>query len=947
MSRWSRVIVFLASIILICGPSAAESPTCQAPVLKSPPVGANIFTEDQEMVLSSLLHQKLEQDVVMIEDESLTGELKRVGDRLLQALPKTNLRFHYYIIDIPIANALSEAGGNIYFSRKMIASFRSEDELAAVMAHEMGHIVTHQSAIEISREMKAVLGTSQLTDADDVEDKYNQLLDSYRKKPGAFRHRDSEAHDQLNADQVSAFAVAAAGYDVKMMAAFFDRFTENKGKTGNFFTDMFGGTSEEQRRFRDMLKNTKAISADCIGKHSETSDVDFSKWKTAVLAYDGIGHQEKLDGLIARKPLAPPLRAELTKMRVSPDGNYVFAQDTGSIAVMTREDLKPLFRIDAEEARSVQFTADSKAISFYKLDIFTSPRVEVWDIEDKLLRAAYELHIPIGCNQAALSPDAKYFACIYPDAEQSWEGLFFSLRILNTESGETIFEKKQFFGGDRRSVWTHLWGAIFSGEELRVVSMHFSPDSKYLLWGREDQAVAIDVASGTKLNLPNSIKEIMHVDFTFLDGDRIVGPGGKGDKGAVIKFPSGEVLYSNLKMGLAHLDGASRGDYVIVFPLKDYAAGLFDLKKNEYVFGSKVPAIEVYGDEYLHERRDGELEIVNLGSGKPKLQKPLAEGPLGRVVASAASDDLNYVAISGTVRGAVWNVNQGTRVMHLRRFNAVGVDNAGFTFADFPAEGESKKRQFAQVNTAKGTATSFQVDEEGSHEQIGAYLLEAAPTKKGDWGKNVLYQVKSMRSNAVLWSRTFQNGLPRTFVEDDIDSLVFAYDVNNPAGKAAMQGNDELNAKVKALKTRDHAYAIESVDLPTGKTKGVMALDTGKGSFLLRDAFRAGPYIVTTDTHDRVQVFSLDGTRKGRLEAHGAMGTRDGRVLAISVGRGKLAIYDLQAFKKVNELDFALRLAMFRFSSDSSRLLVITRDQKAYYFDTKQLLAGPQVAVSK
>jgi tricorn protease-like protein len=77
------------------------------------------------------------------------------------------------------------------------------------------------------------------------------------------------------------------------------------------------------------------------------------------------------------------------------------------------------------------------------------------------------------------------------------------------------------------------------------------------------------------------------------------------------------------------------------------------------------------------------------------------------------------------------------------------------------------------------------------------------------------------------------------------------------------------------------------------------------------------------------------------------MGTRDGRVLAISVGRGKLAIYDLQAFKKVNELDFASRLAMFRFSSDSSRLLVITRDQKAYYFDTKQLLAGPQVAVSK
>ena len=66
--------------------------------------------------------------------------------------------------------------------------------------------------------------------------------------------------------------------------------------------------------------------------------------------------------------------------------------------------------------------------------------------------------------------------------------------------------------------------------------------------------------------------------------------------------------------------------------------------------------------------------------------------------------------------------------------------------------------------------------------------------------------------------------------------------------------------------------------------------------------------------------------------------------MAVSVGRGKLVIYDLEKFKQIDELDFAMRIAMFRFSADSTRLLVVTRDQKAYYFDIKQFQLAAQVA---
>jgi WD40 repeat protein len=945
MPRWAHFAFILALTLSTDPYSPAQSKPCQAPVLRPLPAGTDLFNEKQEMELAATFHHRLEQDMKLIEDESLTGELQRVGDRLAASFPPTGLKFRYYIYDAPEENAFAVAGGRIYFSRKLIAFFRSEDELASVMAHEMGHIVTHQSAIEISRQMKAVLGITQLSETDDIEDKYNELLDNYKKKPSAFKRRDREDHQQIDADQVAVFAAAAAGYDVKSPASVWDRFNENKGKKGNFLTDLFGGTTEEQRRFRDMLKNSAALAPECIGKHPETTSADFKKWQNAVLAYDGIGHREKLDGMIARKPLTPPLRPELTHLRISPDGKFAIAEDSGSVAVLNREDLKSLFRIDVSEARSVHFTPDSKAVALYSMDLFTSPRVEIWDIADHALRAAYELHFPNGCNQAALSPDASYFACVTPESELSfYNAIMFDLRIVNTDTGEMTYEKKKLFSGDLYSTWFHTLMSALSRDELQVVSMHFSPDSKYLLVGRQDLAMAVEAATGAKLNLPGTIKDIMHEDFDFLDGDRIAGgSGSKGDKGAVVKFPTGEVVYSNLKMGLEHVQAAAKGDYLVMYPLKDYAAGVFDIKRNTFFVGSKKRAIDIYGEEYLLERKDGELARVDISNGKDILKAPLEEGPIGNIVAENASDDLNYVAISGTARGAVWNLDKGTRVMHLRRFNGVGVDDKGFTVADFPVEGESK-RQFAQIDTASGKATSFPAEEDWMHYQHGAYLVEWIPAKKGEWKKNVTCNVKSMRSNLVLWTRAFPNGAPKYFISDDVDSMVLAYDVDDPDGKLEMQVNDELRAKVQALKTREHAYAIESLDLKTGKIDGVAAIDTGKGAFQLRDAFRAGKNLVVADTSDRVQVYGFDGVRKGRMQSHGAAATKDGHLMAVSTGRGKLTIYDLDKFKQTDELDFISRIAMFRFSADGKRLLVVTRDQKAYYFDTTKLRGGDQVA---
>lgn len=943
-----RLFLCLVAVLLFISSLQGQSNPCQAPVLKPLPAGADLFNDEQEMELGAISHRGIEQDMKVIEDEKLVGELRKVGDRISQHLPANGIKFHYYIVDVPEANAFSMAGGYIYFTRKIVASFRSEDELAAVMAHEMGHIVTHQIAITISKQMRNVLGIQQVTDIDDVDSRFNELHDSYGKKPGAFKRTNVEK-EQLDADQVSMYALAAAGYDAHAFPGWWDRFTENKGKTGGFLSDLTGGTTEEQRRFRDMLKNASALQSSCLGKPPEQDAAAFKQWQNDVLAYNGIGHPERLDSLVAKKGLTPPLRSELTTIKISPDGQYILAEDQSAIQILSRKDKKPLFQIETRGARSAQFTRDSKGVTFYSLDIFTEPRVEVWDIAEQQRRSIHELHVIKGCNQAAVSPDGRYFACVSPgDPAYAIAGLPFDLRLINVETGDTILEKRTFFSADAFSALFHLLSAVEHGSELEVGSMRFSPDSKYFLFGRRDTTLAYNMETGEKLNLPGKIKDIMQVDFSFLDNDRMIGvAGGKGDKGAVVKFPSGEVVYSNLAMGLAHVNGVTKGDFAVIYPLKDFAAGLYDLKQNKYIRGfKKSAALDAYEEQVVSERNDGQLVTENAFDGKELATAEISQTPLGSISAAAVSDDLNFVAISGSVRGALWNMNQSKRLLHLRRFDGVAVDNSGMMVADFPEEGEAK-RLFAQIDPVKNFATSFPANEDSLYSQAGPYLIEWKAAQKNEWKKAITFQLESMNNGGVLWKKDFPGGIPPYFFSPETDSLAFVYDVSDAAGKAELNINSTMRQKVDVLKTRAHACGIEVYSLKTGRQIAVIGLDTGKGSYHLRDAFVAGKHLVLADSEGRVQVFDFDGQRIGRFQARTAEASADGHLLATTTGRGKLVIYNLDTMKRADELDFNTYISVVAFSKSGDRLMVVTNDQNVYTFDTRTLGSGDKLTSAK
>src|SRR5688500_20393800 len=120
------------------------------------------------MILGELNHQRMAREHRYLQDEKLLAYAREIGERLVRHMPPTGLKFQFFIIDIPDANAFNTPGGYVFISRKLIAFTKTEDELAGVMAHELGHATVRHAAVDMSDFFKKILGVTQLGDRKEI-----------------------------------------------------------------------------------------------------------------------------------------------------------------------------------------------------------------------------------------------------------------------------------------------------------------------------------------------------------------------------------------------------------------------------------------------------------------------------------------------------------------------------------------------------------------------------------------------------------------------------------------------------------------------------------------------------------------------------------------------------------------------------------------------------------
>jgi len=151
----------------------------------------------------------------------LRAYVNEVGRKLAARTPRQNVNYRFEVLDSPVINAFALPGGYVYVTRGILARMSSEDELAAVLGHELTHVAARHTASQLSRQRMAGFGLGVLSILNpDLARSASGLVDASLALAFLGYSRDLEAQ----ADEFGITYMEEAGYNPRGAAKMFRMF---------------------------------------------------------------------------------------------------------------------------------------------------------------------------------------------------------------------------------------------------------------------------------------------------------------------------------------------------------------------------------------------------------------------------------------------------------------------------------------------------------------------------------------------------------------------------------------------------------------------------------------------------------------------------------------------------------------------------------------------------
>lgn len=118
-----------------------------------------------------------------VEDAELQARLERIGARVAATANMPASAWEFVVFDSPEVNAFVLPGGKVGFFRGLMESAASDDEIAAVVGHEVAHVTARHAAERMSQQVALQVGVSLAAAA--LSEEYGQNADAIAGALGA------------------------------------------------------------------------------------------------------------------------------------------------------------------------------------------------------------------------------------------------------------------------------------------------------------------------------------------------------------------------------------------------------------------------------------------------------------------------------------------------------------------------------------------------------------------------------------------------------------------------------------------------------------------------------------------------------------------------------------------------------------------------------------------
>ena len=116
------------------------------------------MSEEQEVSEGAKAHQQVLKEYSVYDNKPVQDYVNALGQRLAAQSHRSNLQWHFTVLDSPEINAFALPGGYVYVTRGIMAYMEDEADLAGVMGHEIGHVTARHGAQRATSQQHAGLG---------------------------------------------------------------------------------------------------------------------------------------------------------------------------------------------------------------------------------------------------------------------------------------------------------------------------------------------------------------------------------------------------------------------------------------------------------------------------------------------------------------------------------------------------------------------------------------------------------------------------------------------------------------------------------------------------------------------------------------------------------------------------------------------------------------------
>lgn len=163
-----------------------------------------------------------------LDDAVVQRRLAQIGQRVVDAARTPN-DWEFVVFDSPEINAFVLPGGKVGFFRGLVDQANSDDEIAAVMGHEIGHVAARHAAERMSQQLALEFGVSLAAAA--LSEEYGRHAESIAGALGAGALYGVilpySRMQELEADRLGVSLMSDAGYDPAGALSFWRRMADD------------------------------------------------------------------------------------------------------------------------------------------------------------------------------------------------------------------------------------------------------------------------------------------------------------------------------------------------------------------------------------------------------------------------------------------------------------------------------------------------------------------------------------------------------------------------------------------------------------------------------------------------------------------------------------------------------------------------------------------------